>query len=89
LAESTKLLPDWLRHPSIVSVPAVELLDVPCCVVEPVGVAELDGCGSVWACGVLLGVPEVEDLSCATANVAASRSVAEVKRMLFFMLPPN
>ncbi len=59
--------------------------------VEVDGVAELGCCCCcccVWSWGVLLVVPEVDDVSCATANVAARRNVAEVKRMLFFMVPP-
>ncbi len=68
--------------------PEVELVALLCCEAEDDGAVEL-GCCCVWSWGVLLVVPEVEDVSCATANVAANKNVAEVKRMRFFMLPPN
>lgn len=85
----TKLLPDWLRHPWIVCDAALELVELLCCEVED-DVLELGCCVCccVWSWGVLVALPEVDELSCATANVAASKNVAEVKRMRFFMLPP-
>ncbi len=69
--------------------PVLELLELLCCEVDD-DVLELGCCCCCCVCswGVLLELPEVDELSCATAKVAASKNVAEVKRMRFFMLPP-
>ncbi len=73
--------------------PEVDALLLLCCELEEEdGSVELGCCCCcVWSWEVLLllVVPEVDDVSCATANVAASKNVAEVKRMRLFMLPPN
>lgn len=59
------------------------------CDVEVDGVV-VDGvcCCVVWSWEVP-AVPEVDDWSCATAMLAASKNVAVVKNTAFFMVPPN